>query len=177
MLPVCLSSQEKILMQLQIVTIGVYGFTSETFFAALVQAGVDTFCDVRWRRGMRGALYAFANSERLQAKLQELGIRYLYRRDLAPDPTIRVIQEEGDKSRGVLKRERERLELDFVEAYEQRCLARFDAQALIAQSGQEARVVALFCVEREPEACHRSLIAQHLARELGIQVMHVKPSY
>ncbi len=163
--------------QLQIVTMGVYGFTSETFFPALLQARVDIFCDVRWRRGVRGAPYAFANSERLQAKLQELGIRYLYRRDLAPDPTIRAIQEEGDKARGIPKRSRERLEQDFVEAYRQRCLAQFDAQAFVEQLGQEeAHVVALFCVEREPEACHRSLIAQYLTRELKIQIIHIKPS-
>ncbi len=162
-------------MSLQIATIGVYGFTSETFFSALLQARVDTFCDIRWRRNVRGSRYAFANSERLQAQLQELGIHYLYRRDLAPDPTIRAIQEEGDRERGIRKRSRERLEQGFVEAYERCCLAQFDAQAFVEQCGQEARVVALFCVEREPGACHRSLVAQYLAKKLAIQIIHVKP--
>lgn len=64
---------------------------------------------------MRGADYAFANSERLQTRLREAGIRYLHRRDLAPNPAIRAIQEE-DKARGVLKRERGQLGQDFVEA-------------------------------------------------------------
>jgi uncharacterized protein (DUF488 family) len=168
-------SQEKTLMSLQIVTIGVYGFTSETFFPALLQARVDVFCDVRWRRGVRGALYAFANSERLQATLQEVGIRYLYRRDLAPDPVIRAIQEEGDKARGIPKRSRERLDPSFVEAYERCCLAHFDAHAFVAQLEQEAQVVALFCVEREPEACHRSLIAHYLAKKVEVQISHINP--
>ncbi len=162
-------------MSLQIMTIGTYGFTSETFFPALLQARVDTFCDVRWRRGVRGPRYAFANSERLQTQLQELDIRYLYRRDLAPNPTIRAIQEEGDKARGVRKRSRERLEQGFVEAYDRCCLAQFDVQAFLEQCGQEALVVALFCVEREPEACHRSLVAQYLAKKLAIQLVHIKP--
>lgn len=52
---------------LNVVTIGVYGYTPETFFAALQEAGVDLLCDIRQRRGVRGAEYAFANSQRLQA--------------------------------------------------------------------------------------------------------------
>ncbi len=131
-----------VLKHIQIVTIGVYGFTQETFFAALLQAKVDTFCDVRWRRGMRGSLYAFANSERLQYGLQEAGIRYLYRRDIAPDPSLRAIQGESDKAHHVSKRERERLEPRFIEAYIRHCLVQLDAQAFLAQLGEEAHVVA-----------------------------------
>lgn len=160
---------------MRIVTIGAYGFTQETFFAALQRAKVDTFCDVRWRRGVRGSLYAFANSERLQSGLQEVGIRYLYRRDLAPDPSIRAIQEESDKAHHVLKRERERLDPRFIEAYTHYCLVQFDTQAFIEQLGEDTQVVALFCVEREPDACHRSLIAQHLIREAGVHVTHLRP--
>jgi uncharacterized protein (DUF488 family) len=163
------------LKQIQIVTIGAYGFTQETFFVALQQAQVDTFCDVRWRRGMRGSLYAFANSERLQHSLQGMGICYLHRRDLAPDPTIRAIQGESDRAYHVLKRERERLEPRFIEAYTRCCLGQFDAPAFIEQLGEEAQVVALFCVEREPDACHRSLLAQYLIKEAGVHVTHLTP--
>ena len=34
---------------------------------------------------------------------------------------------------------------------------------------------ALFCVERDPEACHRSLIAQRLAEQHGVTVGHLRP--
>ena len=71
-------------MSLKIVTIGVFGFSEEAFFHALQTAQVDTFCDIRQRRGVRGATYAFCNSKRLQTRLAELGIRYLHRKDLAP---------------------------------------------------------------------------------------------
>ena len=71
-------------MKPKIVTIGVYGFDEARFFEALRKVKVDTFCDIRNRRGVRGSTYAFANSLRLQARLAELGIRYLYRKDLAP---------------------------------------------------------------------------------------------
>ena len=70
-------------------TLGVYGFTAEAFFEALQRAGVDTFCDIRWRRGVRGREYAFANSGRLQQRLGELGMRYLHLRELAPTPALR----------------------------------------------------------------------------------------
>ncbi len=71
-------------MMPEFVTIGVYGFDEAGFFQALQDAGVDTFCDIRRRRGVRGSAYAFANSQRLQGRLAELGIRYIYRSDLAP---------------------------------------------------------------------------------------------
>jgi hypothetical protein len=34
---------------------------------------------------------------------------------------------------------------------------------------------ALFCVERDPEACHRSLIAERMAAEFGVLVLHLGP--
>ena len=40
---------------LELLTIGVYGFDPGGFFGALSAAGVDTFCDVRSRRGVRGS--------------------------------------------------------------------------------------------------------------------------
>ena len=35
---------------------------------------------------------------------------------------------------------------------------------------------ALFCVERDPEACHRSLIADRIAAEYGVPVTHLGPA-
>jgi uncharacterized protein (DUF488 family) len=91
---------------MRIVTIGVYGFSEEAFFRTLQEAGVDTFCDIRWRRGVRGREYAFANSARLQKRLAELGIRYLHFRELAPSPELRKRQTAADKAAGVEKRKR-----------------------------------------------------------------------
>jgi hypothetical protein len=59
---------------IKIVTIGVYGFNEETFFDALQAAGVQVFCDIRWRRGVHGAEYAFVNHKRLVTHLESLGI-------------------------------------------------------------------------------------------------------
>ncbi len=162
--------------KLAFVTIGVYGFTPEAFFAALRSASVDTFCDIRWRRGVRGSEYAFANSARLQARLSEMGIRYLHFHDLAPNPELRERQVMADKAEGTPKRKRTSLGKTFIDAYRAAKLAEFDSHQFAARLGKEAHVVALFCVEREPAACHRSLLAERLQRDLGTPVIHIVPS-
>ncbi len=156
-----------------LVTIGVYGSNEASFFDALQQAGVDTFVDVRARRGVRGAAYAFANSQRLQARLAEMGIRYVHRPDLAPSAATRGQQVAADKASKIAKRQRAVLDPAFAAAYRQERLAGFDSRQFIADLGPEARVVALFCVEREPAACHRSLLATRVQRDLGLPVEHL----
>lgn len=156
-------------------TIGVYGSSEEAFFAALQKSGVDTFCDIRWRRGVRGKQYAFVNSKRLQRRLAELGIRYVHLRELAPSPALRQRQSEADKAQRIAKRQRTGLDEAFVEGYRREVLAGFDTGAFVEKLGPEARNVVLFCVEREPGACHRSILAERLHQDLGISVTHLLP--
>jgi len=162
-------------LQVKLVTIGVYGFRADAFFAALQRAGVDTFCDIRWRRGVRGREYAFANSRRLQQRLAEMGVRYVHLRELAPAPALRQRQVAADKAQGITKRKRAVLGDAFITAYQEKHLAAFDSRRFIEQLGAGARIVALFCVEREPAACHRSLLAERLQQDLGVEVVHLKP--
>ena len=70
-------------------TVGVYGYTEQTFFTKLRENGIDTFCDIRQRRGVRGKKYAYVNSTYLQSKLKEYGIKYLYVNELSPTTEIR----------------------------------------------------------------------------------------
>ncbi len=161
--------------QIRIVTIGVYGFDEDGFFSALTNAGVDTFCDIRRRRGLRGSAYAFANSRRLQDRLATLGIRYVYIKELAPSQAIRDIQKTDDNRIGVGKRQRAVLGPAFVQAYNSECLQNFTATKFLDAVGPDTRVVVLFCVEREPEACHRWLVARRLAQELSVELEHIKP--
>jgi uncharacterized protein (DUF488 family) len=158
-----------------VVTIGVYGFSEEVFFAALQAAQVDTFVDIRRRRGVRGSAYAFANSERLQRRLAELGIRYLHRLDLAPTAELRQRQDAADKAGKVAKRQRTALDPTFVAAFQEQVLADFNPQSLLDELEAAAKVVALFCVERDPAACHRSLVAEKLQKELEVTVEHILP--
>jgi uncharacterized protein (DUF488 family) len=160
---------------MELVTIGVFGFSERAFFEALTQAHVDTFCDIRWRRGVRGAEYAFVNSARLQRKLSEMGIRYLHFRELAPSPALRQRQNEADKTAGIAKRKRTALGEEFIQGYIAERLTGFDTRRFVQQLGPDVRVAALFCVEREPSACHRSLLAARLENELGIRATHLLP--
>jgi uncharacterized protein (DUF488 family) len=162
-------------MKTELFTIGVYGFTEESFFAALQAAGIDVFCDIRQRRGVRGAAYAFANSQRLQKRLAELGIHYLYRQDLAPTTAVRQRQKEADKVDKVAKRQRTGLGRPFIEAYQAEVLAHFDPQSLLDDLPANSRRVALFCVEQEPAACHRSLVAAKIAASLQLPVTDILP--
>ena len=41
-------------------TIGVYGFTKQTFHDALDEARIDAVVDIRRRRGVRGREYSFS---------------------------------------------------------------------------------------------------------------------
>jgi uncharacterized protein (DUF488 family) len=163
------------MMTPEFVTVGAYGWEAEQFFAALVAAGVDTFCDLRARRGVRGREYAFANSGRLQARLAELGIRYVHRSDLAPSSETRAAQYAADKESHTAKRLRTALSPQFIAAYHHERLAKFESATFLADLGDDARVVALFCVEREPAACHRSLLAERLTHDLGVKVTHLTP--
>ena len=162
-------------MKIKIVTIGVYGFDASGFFDALYKAEVDTFCDIRSRRGVRGATYAFANSIRLQTRLSELGIRYIHRKDLGPTKAIRDKQAAADKATKTAKRKRTVLGQAFIEAYQTECLAPFEPQSLLDELESDAKVVALFCVETPPEACHRSLVADKLAKTLNLEVEDILP--
>ncbi len=159
----------------RIVTIGVYGFTEAAFFQALLDAGVDSFCDVRARRGVRGSRYAFSNSRRLQARLADLGIEYHHFPNLAPTAEIREIQKTADKDANVAKRKRTALDETFVQAYKSEVLKQFDPSLFTGEAGARAKTIALFCVEREPGACHRSIIAAEIEAALDLEIEHIVP--
>ena len=79
---------------MKIYTIGVFGSTEQQFFGKLVENKIDTFCDIRQRRGVRGSEYAFVNSNYLQHKLAEMDIKYGHIIELAPTTEIREKQED-----------------------------------------------------------------------------------
>ncbi|MFN0172287.1 MAG: DUF488 family protein [Bryobacteraceae bacterium] len=156
----------------KLITIGAYGKSATTFFDALIRAGVDLFCDIRQRRGVRGSEYAFVNSTRLQSKLAELGIAYRHVPDLAPTTEIRERQYAADQLQGVTKRARLELGQTFKELYTHNVLDHFNADAFRSSLGN-ARRVAFFCVEGAPAACHRSLVSERLHNEWAVPVQHL----
>jgi uncharacterized protein (DUF488 family) len=158
-----------------VVTIGVYGFDQATFLASLEGAGVKLLLDVRQRRGVRGSEYAWANSARLQAALAGAGIEYRHRKELAPTTELRRLQYAEDDRLGVGKRSRVELAPEYRERYTHEILDRADLDPILESLPADA-ATALLCVERDPEACHRSLIAERMATEHGVSVRHLTPS-
>jgi hypothetical protein len=134
-----------------IFTIGVYGADAEGFLAALDAAGVNLLLDVRQRRGVRGAQYAWANAGRLEAALREADVGYQHLPELAPTTAMREVQYEADAERGEGKRDRTVLAPAYVERYTEEI------------------------VERDAAACHRSLIAARLARDHGARIVNLRP--
>lgn len=156
-----------------IATIGVYGFDLDSFLATLRGAKVDLVLDVRQRRGVRGSEYAWANAKRLEAALAEAGIGYSHLPELAPTTSMREAQYREDARRGEGKRSRTVLAPEYVRRYEEEILAAVDLDPIVAWVGSSK--VALLCVERDAKACHRSLVAARLERELGFAVEHLTP--
>jgi uncharacterized protein (DUF488 family) len=152
----------------------VYGFTAGEFLRALRDAEVRVLLDVRQRRGVRGAEYAWANAKRLQAALEDAGIAYEHHPELAPTSELRRLQYAEDDRQGVGKRSRRELAPAYAERYTREILNKADL-ASVAASLPEDGAGAVFCVERDPEACHRSLVADRLAAEHGVTVDHLRP--
>jgi uncharacterized protein (DUF488 family) len=157
-----------------VATIGVYGWTLQAFLDALHDASVRLVIDVRQRRGVRGSQYSWANARRLQVALAQAGIAYRHRKELAPTTELRQLQYAADDRLGVGKRSRAALDAEYHERYVHEILDRADLRSVVAEL-PEGGAGALLCVERDPEACHRSLVAERLAERYGVTVLHLRP--
>lgn len=159
---------------MRIYTIGVYGSTEEDFFGKLTRSKIDLFCDIRQRRGVRGRQYAFVNSSSLQKKLSGLGIGYLYEKRFAPTREIREMQWAEDKVAHQTKKSREALGYTFCCGYERLILDKENLDELMATFETiKAQNIVLFCLESNPNACHRSLLASRLSEKYNLEVVHL----
>jgi uncharacterized protein (DUF488 family) len=158
----------------RVCTIGVYQWQLDTFLEALDAADVRRLLDVRQRRGVRGREYPWANAVRLQRALAHAKITYRHHRELAPTTELRQLQYAEDARRGVGKRSRAELAPAYRERYTHEILDRVDLGVIAAELPFEG-AGALFCVEADPEACHRSIIAERLASEQAVAVTHLRP--
>jgi hypothetical protein len=80
---------------------------------------------------------------------------------------LRRLQYAEDDRQGVGKRSRTQLAPAYVEGYLREILDAADLSDVLPEEG----LAALLCVERDPDACHRSLVAAALA---GDDVLHLK---
>jgi uncharacterized protein (DUF488 family) len=156
------------------VTIGVYDWDLSHFLEALAAADVRLLLDIRQRRGVRGREYSWANAARLQAALADAGIAYEHHKELAPTTELRQLQYAEDARKGEGKRSRTVLADEYRSRYTREILDHTSLDALVAELPANG-AMALLCVERDPEACHRSIVAGRLADEHGVSVSHLRP--
>jgi uncharacterized protein (DUF488 family) len=130
--------------------------------------------DVRQRRGVRGREYAWANAIRLQNALAEAGVAYQHHKELAPTTELRHLQYAEDARQGVGKRSRIELASEYRTLYTREILDRVRLDLIVGGLPLEG-ASALLCVERDPEACHRSIIAERLGAQCDAVVSHLRP--
>ena len=159
----------------RIATIGVYEYDGPSFIRELDAAGVTLLLDIRQRRGVRGSQYAWANANRLQARLAEARIAYEHHPELAPDTEMRHLQYREDARHGVGKRSREKLSPEYIRVYTEEILDLVPLEPLMRRLPVHG-IAALMCVEASAAACHRSLVAARLADRFGVEVVNLEPS-
>jgi uncharacterized protein (DUF488 family) len=158
-----------------LVTIGVYDWTLESFLAALERHHVTQLLDLRQRRGVRGSQYAWANSKRLQAALAEAEIAYEHLPELAPTTELRHLQYAEDARLKVGKRSRQHLAEEYVVGFTSQRLDLVDLGPIVESMPPDG-ATALLCVERDFEACHRSLVADRMSEQFELPLEHLLPT-
>lgn len=151
-----------------------YDFDAAGFLRTLDEAGVTQVIDIRQRRGVRGAQYAWANAQRLQRLLDGAHIAYEHHPELAPDTEMRQLQYREDARQGVGKRSRVHLSPEYIRRYTAEVLDLVPLEPLVQRLPVHG-IAALMCVEAIAEACHRSLVAQRLAERFGFEIVNLEP--
>lgn len=156
----------------EVLTIGAYGHSKDSFVGSLLAHDVDLLVDVRQRRGVRGAKYSFVNAVALRSLLKGAGIGYLHLKEMAPTTAIRASQWQADSQARTTKGDRQVLSDRFIFSYQEGILQHLNIEEVVRRLSGYSRVC-FFCVEGSPEACHRSLAASWLAEGLGIDVKDI----
>jgi hypothetical protein len=81
---------------------------------------------------------------------------------------LRKQQYDIDKELKTSQRQRQNLSDNFIKNYNSEVLDKYDFNGLLEKfKSIGAQRIALFCVEKFPSACHRSLVAEHLQKRYG----------
>ena len=174
-----------------IFTMGAYGFESEfgdgaeaAFFQALTDNQIDLFIDTRLRRGFMYGAYPYASKTLLIKRLGELEIGYAHlKNELAPTKDMMKLPREPDEPPGLSRAYVRRYNRDILGIGNERPPGKsaIDAEQILAAARKQAERPnalrpLLFCVEAEPQFCHRSLAAAELARQLNVDIVNLVAS-
>lgn len=138
---------------MRIFTIGYEGVTQAAFIATLREAGVTLVADVRAVPLSRRPGFS---KNVLAAGLKEAGIGYLGFKALGTPPEGREAARKGDVARLA------RIYDGQLETTE----AALDTARLLDEAARQP--TALLCYERDPRACHRSLLVDRIMPEAEV---------
>lgn len=145
----------------RVFTIGYQESTQDAVCQTLAAAGVELLVDVRAVAASRRPGFS---KRQLAAGLEAAGIGYRHLRDLGTPPDGRQAARSGRHD-------------DLRRIYE----AHLATEAAQRAFGELAELVGsggplcLLCFERRPEHCHRRIVAEHLVRRLGCEVVDLLP--
>jgi uncharacterized protein (DUF488 family) len=142
-------------------TIGYESTAVPEFLATLRDAGIELLVDVRAVASSRRPGYA---KTALAANLASVGIEYLHLRGLGTPKEGRVAARAGRHAE--------------MHAIFRAHLSTPDAQAdlaALADIVEAGRRACLLCLEADPTHCHRSLVADALARRMTLDIVHLHP--
>jgi uncharacterized protein (DUF488 family) len=145
----------------RIATIGYESAAVPEFLATLRDAGIELLVDVRAVAGSRRPGYA---KSALAANLASVGIEYLHLRGLGTPKEGRIAARAGRHAE-MHAIFREHLATEAAQAD-------LEVLAGIVRAGRKA---CLLCLEADPTHCHRSLVAEALARRMPVEIVHLHP--
>jgi len=142
-----------------IATIGYEGATPEAFDAALELASVDMVVDVRAvaisrRRGF--------SKTALSDRLRGIGLDYVHLRGLGDPKPGREAARAGDMA----------LFREIFGAHMATDVAKVDLEALRVLVAE--RKVALLCYEADAAGCHRTIVADAIAKHGNLSILHLR---
>jgi uncharacterized protein (DUF488 family) len=140
-------------------TIGYEESTVRGFLDALARAEIDLVVDVRAVAASRRPGFS---KRQLAAELDERGISYLHLRGLGTPKEGRLAARAGHLDK--LFR--------IYDAHLATAVAREELDALAALLGKSRRVC-LLCYERDPDHCHRRLLAERMHQRAGVAIEHL----
>lgn len=137
---------------------GYEGVELRPFLATLTDAGIKQVIDVRELPLSRKR--GFSKSA-LTVALRDSGIGYLHLRALGDPKPGREAARRGDHA-------------EFLRIYLHH-LAGADAQVALAEASHQVRTLrsCLLCFERHPAGCHRKIVAEAMAVDTGMGLVHL----
>jgi uncharacterized protein (DUF488 family) len=143
-----------------IFTIGYQGYSLLELVNILKEQGIDTLVDVRYDAYSKRPEFC---KGRLRSAIEEAGIEYIHRPELGTPTQLRKKITDAGSGQEVFKLYFERISkvnYRYVET--------------VAELANQRKMV-LMCMEKEPERCHRKILADLLSRRFSFEIVHLAP--